>query len=270
MALLEVKILLGVIILTLVSSKNMIKKYIFILFIGLNISLFAQTKPNTDWVRVEGGSFMMGCDESDNDCYPDEQPKHKVNISTFEIGRYEVTVEEYREFCKATKRNMPSPPPMGFIDSHPIVYITWQDATDYAKWIGGRLPTEAEWEFAAKGGNFSKGYIYAGSNNYDEVGWSYENSSNQTHPVGLKLPNELGIYDMSGNAWEWVSDNYEIFYYQNSPTINPKGPDKGLGKVNRGGCFNFDYKLMRTSHRRGSGENTAGFGTGFRVARDVK
>lgn len=213
---------------------------------------------------------MMGCDESDNDCYPDEQPKHKVNISTFEIGRYEVTVEEYREFCKATKRNMPSPPPMGFIDSHPIVYITWQDATDYAKWIGGRLPTEAEWEFAAKGGNLSKGYIYAGSNNYDEVGWSYENSSNQTHPVGLKLPNELGIYDMSGNAWEWVSDNYEIFYYQNSPTINPKGPDKGLGKVNRGGCFNFDYKLMRTSHRRGSGENTAGFGTGFRVARDVK
>ncbi len=249
----------------------MIKRYLLVfLFCGTSIFLFAQVKPETDWVRVEGGSFMMGCEESDKECYPDQQPKRKVNISTFEISRYEVTVGEYEMICKATKRSMPSPPPYGFIDSHPIVYITWQDAMDYAKWIGGRLPTEAEWEFAAKGGINSKGYTYSGSNNYDEVGWCYENSSNQTHPIGQKLPNELGIYDMSGNAWEWVGDNYEIFYYKTSPSINPKGPMKGLGKVNRGGCFSFDFNLMRTSHRRGSGENTAGFGTGFRVARDIK
>jgi formylglycine-generating enzyme required for sulfatase activity len=248
----------------------MVKQYILILLVGLNISLFAQTKPNTEWVRVEGGSFMMGCEENDKDCYPDEQPKHKVSISTFEISKYEVTVAQYRVFCKATKRNMPSPPSHGFIDSHPIVYVSWQDAVDYAKWIGARLPTEAEWEYAAKGGNKSKGYEYSGSNNYDEVGWCYENSSNQTHPVGQKQPNELGIHDMSGNAWEWVNDNYEIFYYQESPINNPQGPKQGLGKVNRGGCFNFDFKLMKTTHRRGSGNDTLGFGTGFRIARDVK
>ena len=96
------------------------------------------------------------------------------------------------------------------------------------------------------------------------------NAGYGTQNVATKQANELGIYDMSGNAWEWVGDNYEIFYYKTSPSINPKGPMKGLGKVNRGGCFSFDYNLMRTSHRRGSGENTAGFGTGFRVARDIK
>ena len=244
-------------------------KTILLALLFFTFNAFSQEKPNIDWVRVEGGSFMMGCEKTDKDCYPDEQPIHKVIINTFLISRYEITVADYKLFSKATGKPMPLSPPWGHIDSHPIVYISWQDAVDYAKWVGGRLPTEAEWEYAARGGNKSKGYIFSGSNNYDEVGWSYENSDLKTHPVGEKLPNELGLYDMSGNAWEWVNDNYEIFYYEQSPSSNPQGPKQGLGKSNRGGCFNFDYKLMRTTHRRGSGHETLGFGTGFRIAKDI-
>lgn len=245
-------------------------KLLTILFVFVSLIAFSQDKPNIEWIRVDGGSFMMGCEETDKDCYPDEQPLHKVSIKTFMISKYEVTIGDYKLFCKANNRKMPISPSWEQTDSHPIVYVSWQDAVDYAKWVGGRLPTEAEWEYAAKGGNKSKGYVFSGSNTYDEIGWCYENSNLQTHPVGEKKPNELGIYDMSGNVWEWVSDNYEIFYYAESPSSNPQGPKQGLGKSNRGGCFNFDYKLMRTSHRRGSGNETLGFGTGFRVAKDVK
>jgi len=270
MVLLELRNLTKLKKLILHYKMEMIRRIVFILVLGLSFNLYSQDKPNIDWVRVDGGSFMMGCEKSDDDCYPDEQPMHKITVSSFDISKYEVTVGDYKLFCKATNRNMPSPPSWGLIDSHPIVYITWQDAVDYCSWVGGRLPTEAEWEFAAKGGNKTKGYEYSGSNNYNEVGWCFENSLGQTHPVGEKKPNELGIYDMSGNAWEWVWDNYEIFYYEKSPSLNPKGPKEGLGKCNRGGCFNFDFKLMRTTHRRGSGSETVGYGTGFRVARSIK
>ncbi|MDO5760760.1 MAG: SUMF1/EgtB/PvdO family nonheme iron enzyme [Bacteroidota bacterium] len=238
---------------------------ILILCICVHCFAFGQ-----EFVRVEGGYFLMGCNENEQDCYPDERPAHKVYISTFEIGKYEVTVKEYREFCTETKRTMPTAPSYGWQDDMPIVNISWQEAFDYAKWKGCRLPSEAEWEYAARGGNKSKGYKYSGSNDYDEVGWCYENSDKRLHPVGQKQPNELGIYDMSGNAWEWCADNYEIFYYENSPQKNPKGPQKGLGKVNRGGCFAFDSGLMNVHHRRCSDITSYGTGTGFRLARDVK
>ncbi len=238
---------------------------IFFLCFCLLTSCFGQ-----EFVRVEGGYFIMGCNQTEKNCYPDESPAHKVYISTFEIGKYEVTVGEYREFCKATNHNMPSAPSYGWKDNMPIVNVSWQDAHDYATWKGCRLPTEAEWEYAAKGGNKSLGYKYSGSNNYDKVGWCYENSDKRLHPVGEKKPNELGIYDMSGNAWEWCSDNYEIFYYENSPNTNPQGPLKGLGKVNRGGCFAFDYGLMSVHHRRCSDTSSAGSCTGFRLAKDIK
>lgn len=254
-----------------ISNKRAIKHiYITVLIVCVSIlSTYAQDN-NNYWVKVEGGSFIMGCNSEDKDCYPDEQPAHKVTINTFYIGRYEVTVKEYREFCEKTNREMPQKPSYGWIDDFPIVYITWEDANAYAQYMGCRLPTEAEWEYAAKGGKKSKGYTYAGSNDWNEVGWSYENSDKMLHTVGQKQPNELGIYDMSGNAWEWCSDNYEIFYYEKSPQDNPKGPESGLGKVNRGGCFAFDYALMNVHHRRCSDINSKGTGTGFRLAKDIK
>lgn len=237
----------------------------FCLIILLSGTIFGQ-----EFIKVEGGYFYMGCGDDDNECYPDEKPIHQVYINTFEIGKYEVTVKEYRDYCKKKNKQMPSEPSYGWEDNMPIVNISWQDAYDYAKWKGCRLPTEAEWEYAAKGGNLSKGFKYSGSNDYNEVGWCYENSDKRPHPVGEKKPNELGIYDMSGNAWEWCNDNYEIFYYEKSPAKNPKGPQKGLGKVNRGGCFAFDYGLMNVHHRRCSDISSIGSGTGFRLAKDIK
>ena len=244
----------------------------FLTFLCLNfvtLSLFAQFS-NDYWVRVEGGSFIMGCNDGDKDCYPDEQPAHKVSISTFYIAKNEVTVKEYREYCQKTNKQMPVEPRYGWHDNYPMVNLTWQEAYDYAKYYGCRLPTEAEWEYAAKGGKESKGYVFSGSNNWDEVGWSYENSNKEPHEVGLKQPNELGIYDMSGNAWEWCGDNYEVYYYQSSPAKDPKGPQKGLGKVNRGGCYSFDYALMSVHHRRCLAPEAIGTGTGLRLAKDVK
>lgn len=249
----------------------MLNRNLVIMFVLSCFSLFlsAQSRPEIKWVRVEGGSFMMGCRNGEKGCYPDET-EHLVELSGFEISAYEITVEQYRYYCEKTGRQMPKEPPYGWSDSFPIVNVTWQEAVDYAQWAGGRLPTEAEWEYAARGGKQSKGYKYSGSDNPFEVGWCYENSEGTIHNVGEKQPNELGIYDMSGNAWEWCKDNYGVFYYKQSPKKNPQGPSEGMGKCNRGGCFNFDAEVMRNSHRRSCGEETIGMGTGFRIVRDLK
>lgn len=227
---------------------------------------FSQGKETIEWVKVEGGTFLMGCEKTEADCYPDEE-QHTVTLSTFYISKYEITVEQFRYYCQQTGNQMPPAPHFGWEDKAPIVNVTWQQARDYAAWAGGRLPTEAEWEYAARGGKHSKGYTYSGGNDALEVGWCYENSNKKTHPVGEKKANELGLYDMSGNAWEWCNDNYEIYYYKNSPQKNPQGPTTGIGKVNRGGCYNFDYRLMKNSHRRGSGDESIGTGTGFRIVK---
>lgn len=245
-------------------------RFVFLLFLStMTLCGLAQRGNDIKWIRVEGGSFMMGCNRGEEDCYPDEEA-HSVRVSSFEISAYEVTVAEYRRYCEQTGQSMPKEPLFGWQDDHPVVNVSWQEATDYAKWVGGRLPTEAEWEFAARGGVKSRGYKYSGSDNPFEVGWCYENSEASTHPVGTKQANELGIYDMSGNAWEWCSDNYGIYYYKESPKDNPKGPKEGLGKCNRGGCFNFDHKVMMNTHRRGCGDESIGIGTGFRVVRDIR
>ena len=239
---------------------------LYFLCIMVSLYSFSQGKESIQWVKVEGGTFLMGCKAGEEDCYPDEM-QHKVSLSTFYISKYEITVAQYRYYCEQTGKSMPQEPVFGWQDNAPIVNVTWQEAKDYAKWAGGRLPTEAEWEFAARGGNKSKGFKYSGGNNPLEVGWCFENAEKTTHPVGEKLANELGLYDMSGNAWEWCEDNYEIYYYKHSPEKNPKGPAKGIGKVNRGGCYNFDYHLMKPSHRRGSGAESTGTGTGFRIVK---
>lgn len=182
-----------------------------------------------DTVLVIGGTFMMGGNSDFN-----EEPLHVVTLDDFYMDKYQVTVRQYREFCNSTGRTMPSD--QGG-DDHPVVYVSWVDATAYAMWAGKRLPTEAEWEYAARGGIFSNGYTYSGSNNINEVAWYQYNSDFITHPVGQKKPNELGIYDMSGNVWEWCSDWYHSRYYRISPKLNPMGANSGDSKVLRGGSI---------------------------------
>ncbi len=189
-------------------------------------------------VKVIGGSFTMGCnDESDSTCYYWEKPAHKVTISTFYVSKFVVTQKQW-EAIEGTKpwfsKNCPD---------CPVENVSWYDAQMFISKLNQlsgkyyRLPTEAEWEYAARGGNLSKGYKYAGDNNLNAVAWYSKNSGKQSHPVGQKKPNELGLYDMSGNVWQWCSDWFSDTYYSKSPLENPQGPGKEDNRVCRGGSW---------------------------------
>lgn len=247
-------------------KKTNIFLWCFIAFYSLNaFSLFAQ---KDEMVFVEGGTFRMGSDEKS-----EERPVHEVTVKSFYIGKYEVTLGQYRNFCQVTGRQMPEPPlyaeKSGWLtDDTPMVNIDWNDAQAYCQWAGGRLPTEAEWEFAARGGNLSKKLQYSGSNDPDEVAWHSGNSNARIQPVGLKKPNELGIYDMSGNVWEWCSDWFDRQYYGVSPKDNPQGPPKGTGKVRKGGSFFFQANRTRVAGRDHYSPTVKLYGMGIRIVKD--
>ena len=216
-----------------------------------------------EMVFVEGGEFIMGR----NDGNKDEKPLHTVTISSFYIAKYQVTQKEWFEIMGRNPSYFEG-------DNLPVNSVSWIDAqifiTKLNKKTGKnyRLPTEAEWEYTARGGNKSKGYKYAGSNNIDDVAWYNVNSSGNTHPVGTKKSNELGIYDMSGNVREWCQDWYDENYYRISPNNNPKGPDKGTICVLRGGSW-FNYGFNCRSANRGRSYPNNGFDfIGFRLVLD--
>ena len=208
-----------------------------------------------EMIEVKGGTFTMGCtSEQGGDCDSDEKPTHSVTLSDYYIGKFEVT----QELWQAVMGNNPSRF-MG--NNHPVENVSWNDVQEFItklnqkKGANFRLPTEAEWEYAARGGNKSKGYKYSGSNRIDDVAVyevnSYNKGSNHpdygTHAVGTKSPNELGIYDMSGNVWEWCQD-WKGSYSSGSQT-NPTGPSSGSGRVLRGGGWFHYAKYCRVSYR---------------------
>lgn len=200
-----------------------------------------------EMIPVEGGTFTMGATaEQGNDAYDDEKPAHKVTLDSYAIGKFEVT----QALWKAVMGNNPS---NWKGDNLPVEKVSWNDCQEFIKKLNAatgknfRLPTEAEWEFAARGGKKSKGYKYSGSNNLDEVAWYGQNSNKQTHPVGTKKPNELGIYDMSGNVWEWCGD--WSGNYSSSSQTNPTGPASVCRRVHRGGCWRIDARFCRVSYR---------------------
>lgn len=213
-------------------------------------------------VRVEGGEFMMGATaEQGDDAWDNEKPKHKVSLDSFYIGETQVT----QALWKAVMGNNPS---NWKGDNLPVEDISWNDSQEFIRKINqltGRtfaLPTEAQWEYAARGGKNSKGYKYAGSNNLSEVAWF---GDVRTYPVAQKKPNELGLYDMSGNVWEWCNDWYDSGYYQSSPQHNPQGPISGDRRVMRGGCW-LDFALYcRVSHRINCDPDYHGNSRGIRL-----
>ena len=224
------------------------------------------------WVEVPGGTFMMGCTpEQGISCEDDERPAHVVTLDTFFIGRTEVTQAQW----EAVLENTPS----FFYDCGPdcpVETVSWDRIVNEfipaLKRKTGRihrLPTEAEWEFAARGGNSSKGYKYAGGDDINTVGWYSSNSGSTPYPVGTKAANELGLYDMSGNVWEWCNDWYDSGYYVSSPPTNPAGPTTGSDRVLRGGSWaNDDYDdYFRVAHRSKVYPNARAYSVGFRVAR---
>ena len=188
------------------------------------------TPPNM--VFVNGGKFTMGEKNKGSDTIVKE-----VIVDSFFIDKYPLLVKEYREFCEQTLYAMPEPPPWGWQDYHPMVNIRWLDAYYYSIWSGKRFPTEAEWEFAARGGIKSRKFSFAGGNKIDDFAWYLGNSEKSTNPVGYKKPNELGIYDMSGNVWEWCNDWFADYWNEETVEFNPRGPSDGKARVLRGGSY---------------------------------
>ncbi len=214
-------------------------------------------------VAVEGGTFQMGATSEQQSPDGNEKPVYQVTLSSFSIGETEVT----QELWEAVMGSNPS----YFKGSQlPVECVSWNDCQTFITKLNQltgqtfRLPTEAEWEYAARGGNQSKGYQYSGSNNIGEVAWYYDNSSSKTHDVALKAPNELGLYDMSGNVWEWCQDWYGS--YSSSSQTNPQGPSSGSYRVVRGSNWSDDAGDCRVSYRlRGTPSSTNGY-LGFRLA----
>lgn len=240
-------------------------------------------------VSVGTGKFSMG---SENSKEEDEKPKHEVSLDNFLIAHTETTFGQYYLFCLSTGKRLISPG-WGAEGDNPAVNLSWYESVMYTNWLndqfhisnvykldgdsvfvdwkskGYRLPTEAEWEFAAGGGEALKRFQYSGSDTINKVAWYGENSQYRTHPVSLKAPNELGLFDFSGNVWEWCWDWYDEKYYQISQEHLPTGPNKGRMRVLRGGSWIFSANDCKITNRSRREPSFIYSGLGFRVARSA-
>jgi len=232
----------------------------------VNVMLGRATAPGTTtytvggvsftMVAVQGGTFTMGATaEQGSDAYDSEKPAHQVTLSSYSIGQTEVTQELWQAVMGSNPSNF-----TGDLQ-RPVNCVSWDDCQTFISKLNQmtgknfRLPTEAEWEYAARGGNRSQGYKYAGSNNIDDVAWYWDNIPSQssntagygTQTVATKSPNELGLYDMSGNVWEWCQDWYGS--YSSDAQTNPTGPASGSYRMFRGGSWYYDAWSCRVSYR---------------------
>ena len=222
-----------------------------------------------EMVYVEGGSFDMGATtEQGSDAYDSEYPVHSVTLSDYYIGRCEVTQELWLAVMGSWPGTAPSNS-YGVGANYPAYFISWNDCQEFVSMLNSltgmtfRLPTEAEWEYAARGGNQSLHYKYSGSDNIGDVAWYDGNSGYKTHAVGTKTANELGIYDMSGNVYEWCSDWYGS--YSAGAQTNPQGPSSGTYRVLRGGSWNYNASYCRVSNRNYNDPDFSFNGLGLRL-----
>ena len=278
-----------------------------LLFLGLNTGLNAQAMKvsvqahgyggaenensltENQMILVEGGTFEMGSE--DVGAFEDEGPVHQVKLDNYLIAQYEVTFAEYDMFCAYTNRKQPDDQGWGR-GKRPVINVSWYDAIEFCNWRstyeglmpcytinedktvtcnwaanGYRLPTEAEWEYAARGGKKSREFLFAGSDNAHHVAWYWDNSTKKTQPVGEKRANELGIYDMTGNVWEWVWNADHKYKEVKEPLYNPTQPEQGNTRILRGGSWLNRAYGLRTTFRRDDNPNYRFGDYGFRVVR---
>ena len=241
-------------------------------FIGFRLAMVLDIPTNAateeiiaSMVFVEGGTFQMGAtSEQASEADDDEKPVHSVTVSDFYMGKTEVTQRQWKAIMGSN--------PSGFEgDDLPVENVSWNDCQEFVQKLNQltgktfRLPTEAEWEYAARGGKYHSGYKYAGSNNINDVAWCSSNSGSKTHAVATKQPNALGLYDMSGNVGEWCSDWYSSDYYSVSPSSNPQGPSSGSHRVLRGGSWNNIDGNCRVSYRNNGNPDLHYYLVGFRL-----
>jgi formylglycine-generating enzyme required for sulfatase activity len=240
-------------------------------------------KNGLEYVWIPPGSFEMGCVPSDADCYAEERPAHAVTLTRgFWMSRTEVPVYAYEQFTAETGGAMPDEPGSGAMHgyndgwakkNHPMVKVTWSEAAAFCRWSGGRLPTEAEWEYAARGGVDGLKYPWGNDRSHDQA--NYWRTGGQDHwkytaPIGSFPPNAFGLHDMAGNVYEWVGDWFSEDYYRASPAADPAGPASGRLRVARGGAGFLNPAMLRISTRLRSAPDTRNVTVGVRCAADGK
>lgn len=227
----------------------------------------SQKMPKPEMVRIEGGTFQMGdIYEYEN---PDAKPVHSVTLSDFRIGKYEVTYEEYDAFARRTDRELPEADSLGR-GQRAVVNVSWNDAKAFCKFHGWRLPTEQEWEYAARSGG--KKIRFAGTNDIDKLSKYARtggNSSNRSFPVGTKKPNDAGLYDMSGNVLEWIGDYYQ-FYPKEGNKPKWDNMQKREVRILRGGSFKMQSSMASTYWRVGMLKDAEEYDVGFRCVDPIK
>ena len=238
------------------------------------LSMFSDLEIDVNGVKfrmkyVEGGTFMMGAPGDDSEATDRERPRHSVTIDNYYIAETQVTQELWQAVMGSNPSHFKG-------DIHrPVETVSWDDCQEFIKKLNTitcrtfSLPTEAQWEYAARGGKKSKGYKFSGSNNLGDVAWYGGNSNITTHPVAQKQSNELGLYDMTGNVWEWCQDRFDSNYYANSPQNNPQGPSSGDGRVFRGGSWVNVPMLCRVSCRLNGNPRYRDNGFGLRLSLPV-
>ena len=233
-------------------------------FGGNTISIPVKNGISIDMVKVEAGTFMMGATSEMQYPRDDEKPVHQVTLTNdYYMGKYEVTQALWKAVMRSNPSNFKG-------DKLPVDFVSWNDCQEFISKLNCmtgrnfRLPTEAEWEYAARGGKKSCGYQFSGGSNLSDVAWYWYNSKKKTHPVGTKQANELGIYDMSGNVSEWCQDWYDS--YSSSSQINPIGPTNGVRRVIRGGCWGEDQEYYHNLSYRYSATPDFDYFLGLRLA----
>jgi formylglycine-generating enzyme required for sulfatase activity len=223
-----------------------------LLLLSLSLCHLLGEPPET-WVPA--GSFEMGCVDGDEDCHADETPRHQVRLTRgFRIDRTEVSVAAYQRYVAETGAEMPEPPrfdPDWGLRDHPIVNVSWYEAVDYCRWAGGRLPTEAEWEYAARGGRAGQRFPWGDTIDRDHANFTKTGGHDEwphTSPGGAFSANGFGLHDMAGNVWEWCSDRYQATY-RDAGSVDPTGPTSGDERVIRGGSWSNVGRLLRSSAR---------------------